>query len=69
MFATMQLQSFSTNLADARSRADEIVRQLSKSPEFANQLYGDRADVNPPHALLACVVTCRWTCSWTSFEE
>ncbi len=68
MVSYMQLQSSSNNLNDARSRADEIVRQLSKDPEFASQLIGDRADVNPP-ALSACAITCDYTCRWTSFEE
>jgi len=67
--STMQLQSFSTHIDDARSRADEIVRQLSQNPEFAEQLHGDRADLNPPEALVACAATCAWTCRWTSLEE
>ena len=65
----MQLQSFSTHIDDARSRADEIVRQLSQNPDFAEQLRGDRADVNPSEALVACVATCAYTCRWTSLEE
>ena len=65
----MQIHNSPTSLKDARARADEIVMQLSRNPEFARQIRGDRADVHTNDMLSACASTCSYTCSWTSLEE
>jgi hypothetical protein len=52
----------------ARTRANQIVSQLTADPSHRD-FAGERVDDVQPAGAVACTVTCRWTCSWTSIAE